>query len=307
MTPKINMNVKKFHQYCEKIKAVLNYIDHHVTDTISLTKIANVAEFSDHHFHRIFKQIVGENIKHYIRRLRIEKATKLLLTTKKNIHAVSRECGFLSHETFIRAFKKQYGAPPSKKRKIIQEKVDSYLNLSIPLYDESLKYTDYQKINTNVEITEINDIQVNYTRIIERYNDTSTLWMTLLNESGSDVFFDDESKFYGVHNDIPGITKPEQCRFDACIHTPYTLNMQKKTIKGGLYAYCKQSLKNTTIHKITKYVLGSWLPHTNYVFNFQPIHYIILNMMAITREYASPEIGLFIPITHKPKTRRMSL
>ena len=46
-----------------------------------------------------------ENIKHYIRRLRIEKATKLLLTTQKNIHTISRESGFLSHETFIRAFK----------------------------------------------------------------------------------------------------------------------------------------------------------------------------------------------------------
>ncbi len=54
--------------YRERILQVLLHIQEHLDDDLTLPELAKVAYFSEYHFHRIFKGLVGESLKGHIRR-----------------------------------------------------------------------------------------------------------------------------------------------------------------------------------------------------------------------------------------------
>ncbi|MDH8702509.1 transcriptional regulator GlxA family with amidase domain [Dysgonomonadaceae bacterium PH5-43] len=61
-------------EYRARINRVMDYIDQHLDKPLELKSIADVANFSPFHFHRIFSFLIGETPIDYIKRLRVEKA-----------------------------------------------------------------------------------------------------------------------------------------------------------------------------------------------------------------------------------------
>jgi len=91
------------------IDNILYYIQQHFDRELSLEVLAREAHYSPYHFHRLFKQQVGEAPKQYLLRLRLEKATKeLLFYPEKSVYAIAMDCGFSSQPVFSRAFKARY-------------------------------------------------------------------------------------------------------------------------------------------------------------------------------------------------------
>lgn len=60
----------------EPINKILHYIQQHFNEPLNLNSLAAQANYSPFHFHRLFKQQVGEAPKQYILRLRLERAAK---------------------------------------------------------------------------------------------------------------------------------------------------------------------------------------------------------------------------------------
>lgn len=79
---------------------------------ISLADLAASAARSPTHFQRTFARLVGESPKQLGRRLQLECAAALLLTTTDTILDVALACGFDSHEGFTRAFAVHFGRSP---------------------------------------------------------------------------------------------------------------------------------------------------------------------------------------------------
>jgi AraC family L-rhamnose operon regulatory protein RhaS len=68
-------------------------------------------------FTHYFRQITNETPSHYLGRLRLDRAAKLLTAHPEfNLNEVSRECGFARPNHFIYAFKNMYGRSPGKYR-----------------------------------------------------------------------------------------------------------------------------------------------------------------------------------------------
>jgi AraC family transcriptional regulator len=63
----------------EVIDNILHYIQQHFDQDLSLQHLAAQAHYSPYHFHRLFRQQVGEAPKQYLLRLRLEKSCKELL------------------------------------------------------------------------------------------------------------------------------------------------------------------------------------------------------------------------------------
>src|SRR5919198_1058676 len=102
----------------EAIDSILHYIHRHFDQELSLNTLAAQAHYSPYHFHRLFRQQVGEAPKQYLLRLRLEKATKdLLFYPQKSIYAIAVDCGFSSQSVFARAFKTRYGITAEQYRK----------------------------------------------------------------------------------------------------------------------------------------------------------------------------------------------
>jgi AraC family transcriptional regulator len=82
-----------------------------------LDTLARAFEHSPFHFHRLFSKIVGETPKHYVERLRLERAAYRLAITDDTVLDIGLSVGFSTHETFSRAFRRVVGHSPSGYRK----------------------------------------------------------------------------------------------------------------------------------------------------------------------------------------------
>lgn len=102
-------------EYRSRINRVMDYIDQHLDQSLELKTIADIANFSPFHFHRIFTFLIGETPIDYIQRLRVEKAAwKLREENPESVTEIAYGCGFGSVSLFSRTFKKYFGMTPSQ-------------------------------------------------------------------------------------------------------------------------------------------------------------------------------------------------
>jgi ligand-binding sensor protein len=96
-----------------------NYIVSHLTEDISVKSICDHFHIGRTFLYSISAQIYGMGIAEYIRKLRIDKAKKLL-KEQPGIHAkeVSFACGFKNYNYFIGLFKRITGISPLQYRNI---------------------------------------------------------------------------------------------------------------------------------------------------------------------------------------------
>jgi AraC family transcriptional regulator len=100
--------------YIERVNLAIDRIHGRLHEPIRLDDLAAAAMLSPHHFHRVFQALVGETPADFVKRLRLEKALRLMAFEKR--HSLSRiamSCGFASSADFSRSFKQKFGVAPS--------------------------------------------------------------------------------------------------------------------------------------------------------------------------------------------------
>jgi AraC family transcriptional regulator len=100
----------------KRVQPVLAYAATHLDEDVSLATLARQAGLSPFHLQRVFSDSVGETPKQLTLRLRLGRAAVMLLTRDDSILDVALACGFQSHETFIRAFRRRFEITPSAYR-----------------------------------------------------------------------------------------------------------------------------------------------------------------------------------------------
>jgi methylphosphotriester-DNA--protein-cysteine methyltransferase len=65
------MNNQIYKDYISRINRVIDFINSNLKNEITLEQLADVANFSKFHFHRIFTSIVGETLSQFILRRRV--------------------------------------------------------------------------------------------------------------------------------------------------------------------------------------------------------------------------------------------
>src|SRR4051812_7278493 len=86
-------------EYARRMNRVLNYIDLHIDQPLALADLADVANFSRFHFHRIFQAWMNETLGDYSRRRRLEKAAfRLSCGAPESVLATALATGFGSGE-----------------------------------------------------------------------------------------------------------------------------------------------------------------------------------------------------------------
>lgn len=97
-------------------KAIL-YIQNNFRQQISLTQIAEIANYSPNYLSEQFHKHTGMTFKNYLNNLRFMYAEKLLLYTDLSITDICFESGFNDYAHFMYAFKNKYHTSPNKFRK----------------------------------------------------------------------------------------------------------------------------------------------------------------------------------------------
>lgn len=100
---------------------VLNYINDHFSEDLSLDLLANKFFISKYHLSREFNRLVGTSVYRYIIQKRLAIA-RLLMGQGVPSTTVYQQCGFGDYSNFYRAFKAEYQISP--KEYILQLKED---------------------------------------------------------------------------------------------------------------------------------------------------------------------------------------
>ena len=96
----------------DKLKTILNYINEHYNENISIKDLSSICDYSEYHFMRFFKKYIGMSCIQYINNLRLDNASKLLTTTNKTIMEISLDVGFENLSYFNKLFKRKYNMTP---------------------------------------------------------------------------------------------------------------------------------------------------------------------------------------------------
>lgn len=106
-----------YHNTPEVLRPVLQYIQEHYTEALTLEGVAKMFHLNASYLSRIFRKSTGLNYMSYVTNLRIEKAKRLLLDTDLVISEIALCCGFLNEPTFYTTFKRSTGRSPGEFRK----------------------------------------------------------------------------------------------------------------------------------------------------------------------------------------------
>lgn len=96
---------------------VLNYINEHLHESLTISDLAMRYNLSSDHFSRVFQQKFGIRPSKYIQSVRIERSETLLITTNNTIAQIADKTGWENVSYYTRVFKKVTGKTPGQFRK----------------------------------------------------------------------------------------------------------------------------------------------------------------------------------------------
>jgi AraC family transcriptional regulator len=194
---------------------ILSHIQTHLDDDLSLETLARLAGHSPFHLHRVFRSAVGETIKAYTLRLRLERAAYSLVIQKGSILEIALGLGFNTHETFTRAFKRHFGVTPQAYREFMAghlraEAGDSARQI---LNQHASRYQ-----LSSLRVRQLNPIPVIFIQHLGPYVDVDvTLFDQLIDWATRRNLYTGSNLLIGIGHDAPSVTAPDQLRFDACL------------------------------------------------------------------------------------------
>lgn len=273
--------------YKDRIKKAQGYIENHLDENVSLEELAAVANFSPYHFHRIFTCHVGETVKNYIKRLKMQRAARQIIATNKQILDIALDADFETAESFTRAFVELFKTSPSKFRREQRETRLATI--------KSFKLGDLK--NMQVTIKDVAKMPVAAVRHVGPYSECGAAFQKLL--ACKALKFGPNTKLLGICYDDPEITEPTKIRYDACMTIDSNFQpvdgIEVKEVGGGKYAITRHIGPYTELYKTYRALCGMWIPQNGYEHRSEPPFEIYLNDANTTK----PEdliTEIYIPI-----------
>ena len=220
-------------KYEQAILSTLIHIQTHLEDDLSLDTLAERVGFSPYHFHRIFRDAIGEPVKEYVRRLRLERAAYRLKVSEEAILRLAIEAGFKTHESFTRAFRRQFGIAPNQFRSDFLQGSHVRKKQIQPKYIADYDMKDETGLLPNgstsrqVRLENVRPIIVAFVRhvgpyeqVLDKGSPMSLLWEELFQWGNKNGLINADSLLIGIPQDDPTVTPPEKQRFDVCVQIP---------------------------------------------------------------------------------------
>ena len=193
--------------------ALLVHIQAHLDEDLSLAALSAKASRSPGHFQRTFRALVGETPRNYVARLRLERAAFRLLIHDETILEIALDCGFQSHETFIRAFRRRYGMPPSRYRAWVRTQAQPGREAA-----EEVPGGAYSISETKVR--RLRRAHLAFIRHVGPYEAVSDTLFDSLEDWAAGQGLAGPRIWMGIGHDAPGTTRHEHLRFDAALVVP---------------------------------------------------------------------------------------
>lgn len=244
-------------EYIYRINKVMDYIEKHIDQPLTLNELADVACFSSFHFHRIFTYLTGETPIAFTQRLRIEKAAQLLRNNQAlSVSEIAFMCGFSSLSLFSRTFRKTFGVTSREFRKedrIVLAKNGVYFSKQGKLVSKNgknnpaimpelcpVEFKQLFFMETKIEVKQLPDMRVIYCRHTGPFHEIGKAYQKLARWAAPrDLYEEGKTKSMTVTHDDPAVTDISKIRQSACILVDKDVEPEgefgKMTVSGGKF------------------------------------------------------------------------
>lgn len=258
-------------EYQKQINVIVEYISNHLDEELELGILAEKANFSPFHFHRIMKAFLGEPLGTFIVRLRVETAARLLRYTELPIQDIAYRVGYDVPSSLSKIFRSFYGISPTKfrnnKNYVIMKplQMNDNLNLKAP------------------KIKELDSKQVIYIQLFGEYSNLNfgETWAKLWQYVKENKLFTAGIEHLCIYHNDPKITASENLRTDICltIHKPVESKGEigVKNTEGGKYAVFLYEGTYDHLGMVYDTIYGKWLPESGHKLRDVPVFEKYLN------------------------------
>jgi AraC family transcriptional regulator len=255
--------------YLLKVTSTVQHIAAHLDGALDLGSLANEACLSPFHFHRVFRGMVGETPMELIRRLRLERAAWQLGNSGSSVTQVAFAAGYETHEAFTRAFRANYGTPPSGFRHRTQKRIELAASCGVHFNPDGQPPhfipRDSGGRNMEVEIREMPELRVATLRHIGPYNQIGTTFAKLGGIAGAAGLFElPGAAMVALYHDDPETKPVDELRSDAGVVVPKDTTLPKELaeqkIPAGRYARTVHIGGFETLGDTWSRLMGEWLP-----------------------------------------------
>lgn len=243
--------------HIERVNEVLFYIHGDIAKNFGVEELSSLVAMSPFHFNRIFKELTGESLHAYIKRVKLEHAANLLLfNPDATITHIMHEVGFASNASFSQAFKENFSVTPTKWREV-------------DIANENRDYTFVNK-PLHVKICSMPSFDVAYVRHKGYDRSIRTAWLKLQEWALRQGIDFSVQTMIGLHHSNPRFVESSQCHYVACLELP----AEKKFYRSGEVGvmripqtFCAVfSLQGVygDLKKFMDVIYHEWLPKSNY-------------------------------------------
>ncbi|NKF51289.1 helix-turn-helix domain-containing protein [Shewanella sp. WXL01] len=276
----------------------IDFIEQHLDEAISVHQIAAASHYSTYHYSRIFKALVGDTPKEYLRKRRLTLAAKRLLTEDVGVLEVAIDSQFDSQEAFTRAFKAQFNMTPAKYRKLNEPYRLLYRR---PFTEQDLDYLQ-SRISMEPEIIQRPAMKI--VGIAAEYDDGDLslpkLWSafrpyrdSVANRVGSD--------FFGIYESYQEADDKTQfvyiCSVEVSNFDDVPEQMITRELEAQTYAQFTHVGPIAELESTLRYIWGSWLPKSDYEYADKPDFELL--PASFNNEDPQNKIYLNIPVIRK--------
>jgi AraC family transcriptional regulator len=259
------MNTTTADRYHERFRKVLEYIDTHLDEDLSVEKLGSVAAFSKYHFHRQFSELFGIGVYRYVQLCRLKRAGQQLAFRGDSIIDIALESGYESAEAFSRAFKKALGQSPSEFRE--QPQWESWHALYQPSSELRRSHMKPQAQAEQIRIVPFPETRI---AVLEHRGDPQRIGDTVrqfIAWRKQNHLPPKISATYNLLYDDPAAVAPENFRMDICAATdkeipPNEYGVIAKTIPAGRCAVLRHVGSNDTLPATVHLLYAEWLPQS---------------------------------------------
>jgi len=280
-------------KYAKRFNKICDFIYNNLDEDLSVEKLSEIANFSKYHFHRQFSVYMGISVYKFIQLLRLKRASyQLVFNQDTKVIDIALDSGFENHESFSRAFKKNFKQTPSQFRKKPEWK---------PWHE---KYNLIKYKGNNIMQVEIIDFEETKVAVLEHrgdpelLNDSVQKFIEWRKESGLSPV--NSSNTYGLVYDDPNNTEPAKFRFDICgsITSEVSSNTHRiinKTIPSGRCAVLRHTGSHDLMHGKIYDLYGKWLPESKEELRDFPMFFHYINLLP---EVAENELltDIYLPL-----------
>ncbi|MEM9068425.1 MAG: GyrI-like domain-containing protein [Myxococcota bacterium] len=306
-----------------QVNRVLDFIEEHLSESLSVARLAKVAHASKFHFHRVFHRTVGESPHGYVRRIRVERAASMLLHSPLSITEIAHACGFSSSATFAKAFRALLGMTATawregghrtkgdverKKRQTLRTERKAY-RISARYFDRvqpTWRYTMTTKpLTGTIEVQQRPPLEVAYVRHVGPYAGNSALFQKLFGQiaawAGARNLLGPDAQFLTIAHDDPAVTDESKRRISVCVTVPDTTEASgeigRMTVTGGTYAVGHFEVDVDRVADAWDAVIAHWLPESGYQPDARHCYEVSLND---PREHPEGKLILDICVPVRP-------